>query len=302
MKYVILDLEWDTVYYPPQKRFVNQILQIGAVKLDENFNKLDTLELNIKSQISKKVSKRFTDITGITTEDMLSGIPLYEAVEKYNTFVKDTQVAMTWSDTDLYTILDNQKVLLKEKVTFSFDKYLDLQKLVQGEMQRKGYESKNQVSLESAAQFFKIDTKKFEFHTALDDSLVCGELLKATFNKDRFNELLKDTKNPEFFARLRFKARPISNIKDEAIDKKHLEFRCPECNAQAKNVSKWKYHNRWFSANFKCAECGFKFNGRVSFKRTYDEVLVKRRICEYRVKKNDMQSMPKEVQLTSNRN
>ena len=38
MSYIILDLEWDSVYYKPEKRFLNQILQIGAVKLDKNFN------------------------------------------------------------------------------------------------------------------------------------------------------------------------------------------------------------------------------------------------------------------------
>ena len=38
MKYVILDLEWDSTFFVKQKRFINQILQIGAVKLDEKFN------------------------------------------------------------------------------------------------------------------------------------------------------------------------------------------------------------------------------------------------------------------------
>ena len=43
MEYIILDLEWDSIYYKPEKRFINHILQIGAVKLDENFNTIDTL-------------------------------------------------------------------------------------------------------------------------------------------------------------------------------------------------------------------------------------------------------------------
>ena len=41
MHYVILDMEWDSAYHKVHKRFVNQILQIGAVKLDENFNIVD---------------------------------------------------------------------------------------------------------------------------------------------------------------------------------------------------------------------------------------------------------------------
>ena len=44
MNYIIFDLEWDSVFYKPEKRFINQILQIGAVRLDGNFNITDTFE------------------------------------------------------------------------------------------------------------------------------------------------------------------------------------------------------------------------------------------------------------------
>jgi len=55
MNYIILDLEWDSTYYPKQKRFINQILQIGAVKLNQSFEVVDTFETTIKSSISKKM-------------------------------------------------------------------------------------------------------------------------------------------------------------------------------------------------------------------------------------------------------
>ena len=38
MNFVILDLEWDSTYYVKEHRFFNQIIQIGAVKLDEKLN------------------------------------------------------------------------------------------------------------------------------------------------------------------------------------------------------------------------------------------------------------------------
>lgn len=58
MKYIILDLEWDSVFYPPYKRFINHILQIGAVKLDSQFNVIDTFSRNINAPYIKKLSKR----------------------------------------------------------------------------------------------------------------------------------------------------------------------------------------------------------------------------------------------------
>ena len=48
MRYIILDLEWDSAYSVKHKRFINQILQIGAVKLNESFDITDTFEATVK--------------------------------------------------------------------------------------------------------------------------------------------------------------------------------------------------------------------------------------------------------------
>ena len=282
MNYIILDLEWDSTYFPKQRRFINQILQIGAVKLNESFEVIDCFEVTVKSSISKRVTGRFSQLTGISTDIMMHGTPFEEAVEQYNNWVGEDTVTMTWSNSDLYTILENEDNILHNK-HFKIEKYLDLQKFVQGEMRILGYESKNQVSLEAAAEFFEIRTDGIDFHTAKDDSLVSAYLLKKCYNKNRFRALIRDTSNPEFFKRLRYKPYTISNLKDSNIDKSQLEFSCEECGKKAERVSAWKYSNRWFWANFQC-KCGNKFSGRITFKKTYDDLLVRKKVCEFREK------------------
>ncbi len=302
MEYIILDLEWDSVYFKPKQRFLNQILQIGAVKLDENFETIDTFSRTICSAVSKKVTGRFAELTGITKEIMLAGVPFDDAVKEYNEFAKNADVTMTWSNSDLYTILDNEENLLKDGLRFKFNNYLDLQKLVQSKLRENGYESKNQISLEGAAELLGIETDEFSMHNALDDCRVSALLFQKCYNEEVFNQLKRDVTAPDFFARLRYKPHPISNINDSAIKKSELEFSCPECGGNAKRLNAFKYRNRWFMANFKCEKCGFKFNGRVTFKKTFDSVLVKRKVCEYkRGKKNGMQPMPETVQSTANR-
>lgn len=303
MEYIILDLEWDNVYFPPKKRFINQILQIGAVKLDENFNTVDTFNRIICSSVSKKVTSRFAKLTGITTEIMRSGVPFVEALEEYNLFAENVAVTMTWSNSDLYTIIENEELLLKNQKRFKMNNYLDLQKLVQGKLYELGYESKNQISLEAAAEFLEVETSEFELHNALDDCRVCAELLKLCYNKERFSALLRDASKPDFYARLRFKAYPISNIKDSNIKPSELQFECPKCKGKTRRLKTWKYCNRWFIADFQCKDCGFKFNGRVAFKKTYDDLQVKHKVCEYKPRKknqNDMQSVPETVQSKQN--
>lgn len=302
MEYIILDLEWDSVYYSPEKRFINQILQIGAVKADENRNVIDTFSVNICSALSNKVTSRFAKLTGITSEIMRAGIPFEEAVKKYNSFSAGADVTLTWSNSDLYTIIENEQLLLKDRLKFEINSYLDLQKLVQQEMYVKGYECKNQVALEAAAEFLGIDTEEYELHTAVDDCRLSAELFRLCYNEERFLRLVRDAKKPDFRERLRFKPYPISDINDKNIKRCELEFNCPKCKEKARKLNPWKYRNRWFVANFKCDSCGFKFNGRVAFKKTFDDLQVKHKVCEYKPKKrrtNDMQSVPEAVQHTS---
>ena len=151
MTYTILDLEWDSIYFKPKKRYVNQILQIGAVKLDKNFKIIDTFERTIRSSVSDKVSTRFSKLTGITTEDMLKGVPLTTAVMEYNSWIDEDTITMTWSNSDLYTVLENEKVLI-EGVKFNISFYLDLQSCIQREMELLGYEIKSQIALSDAAE------------------------------------------------------------------------------------------------------------------------------------------------------
>lgn len=280
MNYIILDLEWDSAYSVKHKRFINQILQIGAVKLDEEFNTVSTFEETVKSEISKRVTGRFAELTGITTEKMLKGVSFDTAVDRYNAWAGENTVTMTWSDSDLYTIKENEQYLLKEGRKFAIEKYLDLQKFVQGELRLCGYEDKNQISLGGAAELLGIKTDSFELHTARDDSLLSVALLKKCYNGERFSALIRNTADPEFYKRLRFKAYNISDINDERINKEELRFFCDKCGAKAKRLSKWKYRNRWFSAKFECGKCHRIFCGRITFKKTYDDLLVRKRICE----------------------
>lgn len=280
MNYIILDLEWDSAYSARHKRFINQILQIGAVRLDGNFNITDTFEQTVRSSVSKKVSGRFAALTGITTEKMRDGIPFDEAVDRYNEWAGKDTVTMTWSDSDLYSIKENEECLLSGGRKFAVEKYLDLQKFVQGELKKAGYEDKNQISLSAAAQLLGVDTEGLELHTAKDDSLLCVALLKKCYNKESFEPFIRDTGDPEFYRRLRFKPYAISNINDERIDKSQLVFYCDRCGAKANRTSVWRYRNRWFAAKFTCPECARRFSGRLTFKKTYDDVLVRRRICE----------------------
>ena len=49
--YVILDLEWNGTYSRRIKGFINEIIEFGAVKVDESLNILDTYEALVRPQV-----------------------------------------------------------------------------------------------------------------------------------------------------------------------------------------------------------------------------------------------------------
>ncbi len=297
MNYIILDMEWDSAYYVPQKRFINQILQIGAVKLDSDFNITDTLELNIRSAFTSRVSRRFTELTGITKEMMLSGIPFAEAVKKYNEFTGEGSITMTWSNSDLYTIIENE-VLLPEDCRFKIDRYLDLQKFIQNELKLSGVQITSQISLAHAAEMLDIKTVDYDFHTAKDDSIVCALLLKHCYNGERFKSYVIDATDPHFREKLSFKAFYIADMNSPDIPEETFDFKCPACGKPLKTRSKWHFHNRNFTAELSCGKCGKKYIGRVTARKTYEDVKIRTKLIEKRPKvekKNDMQPLPEKV-------
>lgn len=280
MNIIVLDLEWDSAYSVKNQKFINQIIQIGAVKLDRECNIIDTFSVTVKSALSKKLTRRFVELTGITSDQMRKGVPLTSAVELYNKWAGKDTLTMTWSTSDLYTIIENCKYLLTPATRFHIEKYADLQSYVQNEMRNIGFELKSQISLSNAAEQLGISAEGLELHNAKDDCLLSVALLKRFYNSDKMQTYIKDAANPEFFRRLSFKSYTLSNIKDDKIKPEHLFFTCDKCLKTAKCVTGWKYRNGWFSANFRCSECKRMFIGRVSFKKTFDDLIVKKKIIE----------------------
>ena len=299
MNIIILDLEWDSAYSVKNQKFINQIIQIGAVKLDGDCNIVDTFSVTVKSALSKKLTRRFIELTGITSEEMRNGVPLVDAVESYNSWAGKDTLTMTWSTSDLYTIIENCRFLLTPATRFHIEKYADLQSYVQNEMRSVGFELKSQISLSNAAELLGISAEGLELHNAKDDCLLSVALLKRFYSSEKMQNYIKDAANPEFFRRLSFKSYTLSNIKDDKIKPEHLVFICDKCNNTAKCVTGWKYRNGWFSANFRCSECKRMFIGRVSFKKTFDDLIIKKKIVEPKaVEKKDenaVQPVPEKV-------
>ena len=113
MNYIVFDLEWNqcadesaTLLSPVV--LTGEIIEIGAVKLDDNFQKVDELRLFIKPKYYTKLHNRIVSLTGIRQKELdEKGLPFPQAYEQFRQWCGEEFSYMTWSTSDLPVLLDN---------------------------------------------------------------------------------------------------------------------------------------------------------------------------------------------------
>lgn len=235
MNYVIFDLEWnqcgsereiltDPVCLP------GEIIEIGAVKLDDAFQKIDELRLFIKPQFYTKLHRRIVTLTGIWDKELAEkGLPFPEAYAEFMKFCGDEYSFMTWSRSDLPILVDN--MLLHGIDTSNLPDTYDLQRIFCNEIMR----IPRKMSLDDA---LKVLNEKGDIaHDALSDSrntvLVC-------------NHLDLDEYGGEYVSRA-FAELPIRTVYESTKaalgDEALRQYTCPWCGEQV-TAGFWVHFDR----------------------------------------------------------
>ncbi|MBQ9735207.1 MAG: exonuclease domain-containing protein [Clostridia bacterium] len=170
--YIVIDLEWNQTYHEKavatQKelsiRLRGEVIQIGAVKLDEALRICGSYRITVKPRFYKKIHRHVMRLTGIDQAQLDHGVPLAEAMESFHRFCTDDAVFLTWGPDDMPMLFDN---LRANKLSYTFlDRYYDMQPMFNRETDGE----KRQRSLEYAMEHFGIDMN-LPAHDALNDAL-----------------------------------------------------------------------------------------------------------------------------------
>lgn len=168
MNHIVMDLEWNqalfrenTVHEPVTLH--GEIIQIGAVKLDDKFNIADSFKIIIKPKHYRILNKHIEKLTGITQYQLEHGVPFPEAIKKFRAFCGRHCVLMIWGSDDIAILRDN--LLIHGMDTDWLPKYYNLQVMfneqVSGETR--------QWSLEDAMTAMMIEND-LAAHDALNDA------------------------------------------------------------------------------------------------------------------------------------
>ena len=285
-----MDLEWNTAYCKKYGCFFNEIIEIGAVKLDENFEIKDTISVIVKPQIGKKLRGRVKDLTHITNEDISSGIIFEEAVKKFSAWLgEEESTFLTWGAGDIRVFSKNYEYFFNVDVLPFIDSYADAQKYCQSFIDAA---SGQQIGLSAACQKLGIDPEEFSHHRALDDSLMTVECIKKVYDREKLQKYIRKC-DGSFYKRLSFKPYIIKDINDPSVDKSKFKCVCDTCGGKVIKKKKWGFVNNSFRAEFYCPSCDKNFRVCVRFKRYFDRVEVKKTFSDI-VPKERRRNKPKE--------
>lgn len=151
-----------------------EIIQIGAVKMDENFKRVDNFNVYVKPKYLSCMHKHVEKLTGITTETLKTGISFIKAAELFNKWCGKDSVILSWGSDDILMWRENLELhQLSENL---IPKWYDAQLIFAYQT----YGEKRQYSLQHAMEEKNVKAHGLEAHDALHDAyftaLICKEL------------------------------------------------------------------------------------------------------------------------------
>ncbi|MBQ3330466.1 MAG: exonuclease domain-containing protein [Ruminococcus sp.] len=289
MNYIILDLEFNGTYSKHRHKFVNEIIEFGAVKCDEQLNIIETFSELVTPQISKKLNSHVSALTHITIDELKESNNTFSRVmSKFRKFLGD-DVLMTWSNSDILVLMENYQYFFGNDRLSFLKYYVNLQKYCERAI---GYSDKSrQLGLSTCAEMLGITFEEDDLHRAYNDAKLTALCFKALYDPELLEEYLYVCDN-DFYRRITFKNYNICDLKDPNINKREMFFNCEICGKRALRRSKWRLKNRSFRAIFRCIRCRRDFEGRITFKQCFDGVTVTKRIVELPPKEKHKTAKP----------
>lgn len=209
-----------------------EIIQIGAVKTDENFNLLDKLKINVRPKFYKVMNRHVQKITGITSTQLSFGEQFPQAFERFKAWCGEAFRIITWGFDDIGILADNLQ-LHGLPSDFGSD-YINLQLIYNDQVDNE----RQQWSLSDAAAKLEIPLDA-QAHDAFNDAWFTYEVLKKLDMKKGLADY------PTLAARIKTVLRKdvikdVENCRKMLNDPRVRDAVCPCCDNILKNRD-WLY-------------------------------------------------------------
>lgn len=179
MNYLVIDLEMCNVpkhYRGKKYPYANEIIQIGAVLLDENFERIATMDQYVHP-VHGVLDSFITELTGIESSQLKNAPLLKEALIHMLDWLGDREYQVyEWSNTDRCQL--KHEITVKEIGDERIESFLQPERWVDYQKvygKRFGFD--RAISLEQALVSCDIDAEG-RLHNGLDDAINTGKLIR----------------------------------------------------------------------------------------------------------------------------
>lgn len=249
MDYIIFDLEWNQSSHPGEidengRPLPFEIVEIGAVKLNENRDMIGEFSELIKPQIYHEMHYITSKLIHLQMEQLEKGKPFVEVMEKFLEWCGDDCIFCTWGPLDLLELQRNMRYYGMLPLSDRPIKFYDIQKLFSIAYEDK----KSRRSLEYAIDMLSIH-KDIPFHRAFSDAYYTAQVFDmiedpVVLEKVSFDTfILPDCKENEVNIRFMDYEKYISRVfKDKSQllnDKEITDIKCFHCGKLLKKKLKW---------------------------------------------------------------
>lgn len=276
MNYIVLDLEWNQCPGGKARENPNlpfEIVEIGAVKLNEKREIIGYFSEVIRPQVYRKFHYRTKEILHMEMEDLKEARTFPEVVEDFWTWCGEECRFCSWGPLDLMELQRNMRFYRMENPLPRPLLYYDVQKLFSLLYE----DGKTRRSLEDAVEMLRIE-KDIPFHRAYDDTCYTARIMER-MDWDKVKEYesvdyyrLPSSRQDEihlvFSDYGKYVSRAFVNREEALRDKEVLSARCYECGAKMKRLIPWfATSSRQYSSLNECLTHGL-VKGKMRVKKT----------------------------------
>ncbi len=176
LNYVFLDFELNNAYnFKVNPKCKNEIIEIGAVKLNDNFEVIDTFQSLVKPDAYNKINPIILKLTKIKVNDLFNAQYFGKVLKSFTNWIgNEDNIIYTWSESETYALFENCDFHRIKQLYYPWiNNIIDLQyKLT------KIYEykfGKNKIGLKKMLEYYKINIDK-RCHRALNDAVYTSEI------------------------------------------------------------------------------------------------------------------------------
>ncbi len=175
MNYIVFDLELNSK--PFKNRHPNEIIEIGAVKLDENRNFIDEFQSFVRPKVYRKLFSIVRNKTGIVQGDLDGAESFKTAVARFREWLGEDFLLITWGHDDIHHFKTNCK--FNHVSSGWVNNCLDVQKQFSKIC---GLPAGQVSSLKNALEFLHIGVEE-DLHRAGVDAKYTAEIFTRIFDR-----------------------------------------------------------------------------------------------------------------------